>query len=128
MPRLACLLSPGPFTTQPITATFISSTPGVALAPDGHLLAEVALDLLRQLLEVGAGGAAAAGAAGDLRREGADLQRLQDLLRDVHLLRAVAAGLRGEAHPDGVADALLQQDARARRWRPPPPSCPSPPR
>ena len=27
MPMLACLLSPGPFTTQPITATFISSTP-----------------------------------------------------------------------------------------------------
>ncbi len=28
MPTLACLLSPGPFTTQPITATCISSTPG----------------------------------------------------------------------------------------------------
>src|SRR2546423_12387124 len=27
MPRLACLDSPGPFTTHPITATFISSTP-----------------------------------------------------------------------------------------------------
>ena len=25
---LACFDSPGPFTTQPITATFISSTPG----------------------------------------------------------------------------------------------------
>ena len=28
MPMLACLLSPGPLTMQPITATFISSTPG----------------------------------------------------------------------------------------------------
>jgi len=28
MPILACLLSPGPLTTQPITATVISSTPG----------------------------------------------------------------------------------------------------
>ena len=28
MPMFACLLSPGPFTTHPITATFISSTPG----------------------------------------------------------------------------------------------------
>ena len=28
MPMLACLDSPGPFTTHPITATFISSTPG----------------------------------------------------------------------------------------------------
>ncbi|MNC97126.1 hypothetical protein D3C83_146800 [compost metagenome] len=27
MPMLACLLSPGPFTTQPITASVISSTP-----------------------------------------------------------------------------------------------------
>src|SRR6185503_13261752 len=28
MPTSACLDSPGPFTTHPITATFISSTPG----------------------------------------------------------------------------------------------------
>ena len=28
MPILACLLSPGPLTTHPITATFIDSTPG----------------------------------------------------------------------------------------------------
>ena len=28
MPMFACLLSPGPLTTQPITATFIDSTPG----------------------------------------------------------------------------------------------------
>ena len=28
MPMLACLDSPGPFTTQPMTATFSSSTPG----------------------------------------------------------------------------------------------------
>ena len=28
MPMFACLLSPGPFTTQPMTATVICSTPG----------------------------------------------------------------------------------------------------
>ena len=32
MPRLACFDSPGPFTTQPITATFIVSTPGAPRA------------------------------------------------------------------------------------------------
>ena len=28
MPMFACLLSPGPFTTQPMTATCMFSTPG----------------------------------------------------------------------------------------------------
>ena len=66
---------------------------------------------LRQLLEHGRGGAAAAGAGGDDRHEGAQAHGLQDFLRHLHLLRAVAAGLRRERDADGVADALLQQDA-----------------
>ena len=65
---------------------------GVALAPHRHLLVDVALDLLRQLLEERAGRAAAAGARRDLRREVAEAQRLQDLLRDPHLFGPVAAG------------------------------------
>src|SRR5882724_1440200 len=35
MPRLACLLSPGPFTTHPITATVMSSTPTYCLRQSG---------------------------------------------------------------------------------------------
>ena len=70
---------------------------GVALAPHRHLLAQVVLDLLGHLLEEGAGGAAAAGAAGHLRREAAQAERLEDLLRDLDLLGAVAARRRASA-------------------------------
>ena len=71
---------------------------------------------LRQLLERGRGGAAAAGAGRDQRHEGAEAHGLQDFLRDLHLERAVAARLRRQRNADGVADALLQQDAeRGRR-------------
>jgi hypothetical protein len=105
----ACLLSPGPFTTQPITATCIFSTPGCSPSPHRHLRAQVALDLLGQLLEDGAGGAAAARAGDDHRRESAQAHRLQDLLRHDHLARAVAARLGRQRHADRVADAFLQQ-------------------
>src|SRR5688572_21879232 len=81
----------------------------VARAPVRHPLADVALDLLGHLLEERAGRAAAARAGGDLRREAADLERLEDLLRDAHLFRAVAAGPRRERDADRVADALVQQ-------------------
>ena len=82
---------------------------GVLLLPLGHGLDEVVLDALGELLEVGAGGAAAAGAAGDLGHEAADGERLQDLLGAAHLLGAVAAGRGGERDADGVADAGEQQ-------------------
>ena len=84
--------SPGPFTTQPITATFISSTPGCAPRQTRHLLADVGLDVLGHLLEERRRRAPAAGARRHLRREAAEAQRLEDLLRDLHLLGAVAAG------------------------------------
>ena len=75
---LECLDSPGPFTTQPITATFIFSTPGRLRFPLRHLLAQVGLDLVGHVLEEGAGGAAAAGAGGDLRREAADARAIAE--------------------------------------------------
>ncbi len=109
MPMLECLDSPGPLTTQPITATFMVSTPGWVGLPDGHLLAQVGLDLVGHLLEEGAGGAAAAGAGGHLRREAADAQRLQNLLGDDDLFGAVAIGQRRQRGANGVADAFLQQ-------------------
>src|SRR2546430_1250029 len=43
--------------------------PGIALAPRDHLLFQVSLDVFGHLLEEGRGGAAAAGACRDLRRE-----------------------------------------------------------
>ena len=82
---------------------------GILFAPHRHLLAQVALDVLRQLLEVGAGGASATGTGDHHRHEGTQPHRLQDLLADTHLLRAVAAGLGSQRDADGVADALLQQ-------------------
>ena len=73
------------------------------------------LDALRHLLEEGARGAAAAGAGADLRPEGAQAQRLQDLHGDLHLLAAVATGRRRQRDADGVADALVEQDGQAGR-------------
>src|SRR5690606_6524403 len=81
----------------------------VARPPVGHALADVALDLLGHLLEERAGRPAAARAGRDLRRDAADLERLEDLLRDTHLFRAVAAGPRRERDADRVANALVQQ-------------------
>ncbi len=110
IPISACLLSPGPLTMQPMTATLSVSTPGIALLPDRHLGAQIALDAVREVLEIGAGGAPAARAGGDLRREGAQSQALQQLLADDHLLGARLAGPRRQRGPDGVADPLLEQD------------------
>ena len=73
------------------------------------------LDVLGELLEDGRGRAPAAGAGRDHRHEGAEAHRLQELLRDLHLARAVAAGLGRERDADRVADPLLQQDAQRRR-------------
>ena len=109
---LACFDSPGPFTMQPITATFISSTPDSFL-PDRHLFAQIGLDLVRHVLEEGAGGAAATGAGGDLRSEAAEFERLQNLLADDDFFGAVAVREAGQRGADGVADAFLQQNESA---------------
>src|ERR1700737_30815 len=85
--------------------------PGMLDPPDRHLVAEVILNLLRHLLKERAGGAPATGTAGDLGSEAAKTKRLENLLRDPDLLAAIAARLRREGDPDGVADSLLKQDA-----------------
>src|SRR5580704_9896249 len=64
----------------------------VAFFPDGHLLAQVGLDLLGHFLKEGAGGAAAAGAGRDLRGEAANAQRLENLLRYTDFFGTVTAG------------------------------------
>jgi hypothetical protein len=88
---------------------------GVAGPPEGHLLAQVSLDLVGELLEEGAGGAPAAGTRGDHRRERAQPHGLQDLLRDDDFLRAISTRRRRERDADRVADAFLQQHAHGRR-------------
>ena len=82
-------------------------------APLGHAVAQIGLDVLRQLLEVGAGGAATARAGDHHRREGAQPHGLQDLLRDGHFEGAVTVRFGRERDADGVADALLQEHADA---------------
>ncbi len=89
----------------------------IALAPAGHLGLEVPLDLLRHLLEEGRRRAPAAGAGGDLRREDAEPERLEDLLGDLDLLGPVAAGPRREGHADRVADPFLEEDGQPGRAR-----------
>ena len=59
--------------------------------------------------------ASAAGTGGDQRHEGAETHGLQQFLRDLDLERAVAPRLRGERDADGVADALLQENAHGGR-------------
>ena len=97
MPILAAFDSPGPFTTQPITASVMVSTPVVLHLPLGHPFADVLLDAFGQLLERAAGGAPAAGARGDARRERAQPERLEQLARGVHLLAPIAAGASASA-------------------------------
>ena len=51
MPMFAAFDSPGPLTTQPITASVIVSTPSCVVFHVRHLVADVVLDALGQLLE-----------------------------------------------------------------------------
>jgi len=73
------------------------------------------LDGLRQFLKEGAGRSPTVRTGDDHRRKGAQSHRLQHLLRDDHLLRALATGLRRRRDPDRIADTLLQHDRHCRR-------------
>src|SRR6202034_3901749 len=79
---------------------------GVPLAPFRHAVADVILDLLREFLEIRAGGAAAARAGDHHRRERAQSHGLENLLGDDHFLSTVPAGFGSEGDANGVADAL----------------------
>ena len=88
---------------------------GMRLAPDRHLLLEVALDLLGHLLEERRRRPAAARAGRHLRQERAQPERLEDLLGDLDLALARRAGLGRQRDPDRVADPLVEQDRQPRR-------------
>ena len=72
--------------------------------PGGHLLTQIALDLIGHVLEVSGSGAATARAGNDLRRKGANFKGLQDLLADEHFLSAVAIGQWSERSADRIAN------------------------
>ncbi len=76
-------------------------------------VAKIGLNLLGELLEVGARCAAAAGTARDLGHEAADGERLQDLLRGLNLFCAVAVGLGRERDANGVSNAGEQERRKA---------------
>ena len=86
---------------------------GVELLPLRHRGCDVVLHLLGQHLEVGGGGAPAAGAACDLRCKAADGECLQDLLGAADLFTAVAAGRGRKRDANGIADAFEQQRSEA---------------
>ena len=84
---------------------------GIDRLPGRHLLAQITLDLVCHVLEIGRRCSAAAGAGYYLRGEGADLEGLEDLLADEDFFCSVAIGERSERGADGVTDAFLQEDA-----------------
>src|SRR5262249_24367700 len=90
---------------------------GILLLPLRHRRVDEALNVAGKLLERGRGGAPTARAGRDQRHEGAEAHGLQQLLRDLDLERAIAAGLGRERDANGIADPLLQQDAHRRGRR-----------
>ena len=89
----------------------------VATLPCRHLLADVVLRPLGELLERAAGRAAATRTRRNARRECAQAERLQQLARGVDLFATIAARTRCQRDADRVTDPLVEQDAD-RRCRP----------
>src|SRR6185312_13077516 len=87
----------------------------IARLPFRHGVADEVLDAGGELLESGRGGAAAARTGGDQRHEGAQPHGLEEFLRHLDFESAVAVRLRRERNADGVADALLQENAHGGR-------------
>src|SRR5690554_6017132 len=83
---------------------------GIAVFPDRHLVAQIALNTVGELLKHRAAGAPASWAGHHHGSEGAQPHALQDLLCNLHLATPIAAGLWCKRNTNGVAYALLQQD------------------
>src|SRR3984893_903366 len=110
MPMLACLLSPGPFTTQPITATVMSSTPAYSRRQCGMRTRmcdwmRAASSWKRVLVARPQPGHATPDRAAPHVRQA--LQR-----HDAQLSAVPARGL-CQGHAYGVADAFLQDHRHA---------------
>src|SRR6201987_3215504 len=87
----------------------------IFLAPLRHRGTQVALNLFCELLEVRARGAPATRAACHLRHKAANRERLQNLLRCLHLFGAVSAGLWGKAYADRISNSAEEQRGKPSR-------------
>ena len=129
MPMSACLRSrPGPLTTQPITATRSSSTPGCASRHSGIAVPQVRLDVAGPSPGRTSSRPAAAGAGRDLRQEGAQAQRLEDLLGDLDLLARGRRRARASARRGSCRRSPRRAGSRGRPSRRRSPSSPCRPR
>jgi len=81
IPILAAFDSPGPFTTQPITASRMVLDARILALPFGHLLSHVRLDALGEGLERRAGRAPAPGQEVTDGGERPQAERLEELAR-----------------------------------------------
>src|SRR4051812_8479462 len=85
--------------------------------PDRHALGDVSLNVLGHMLKKRGRRSAASRARGDLRSEVADSQRLQNLLRNLNLLGAIAAWSRRQRDANRVTDAFSKQNRERSRAR-----------
>src|SRR6266581_2446202 len=83
--------------------------------PDGHAIADVALNRLRQFLKRGAGGAPAAGARRHAGRKRTQPQRLEQFARGVNLFAPVAAWFGRQRDANRIANAFVEQHAQRSR-------------
>jgi len=97
------------------------------LSPGRHLVAQVRLDVAGELLEIGAGCPAAAGARRNLRQERAEAKRLQNCWATATSSVRSPSGS-GVMETRIVSQSPRQEVARGRLTRPRCPSCPCPPR
>ena len=83
--------------------------------PFRHLVPDVALDVLGELLEVGAGCPTASGACRHQRKERSETHGLENLLRhDDFLCTVIELRLWGQRDANRISDALLQQNGERR--------------
>src|SRR5260370_16219228 len=95
------------------------------LLPLRHLLHEIALNPLRQFLEIGRSRPSTSRATRDLWHEAPDSERLQNLLPTPNLLRAIPTRSRRQAHANRIPNSRKEQPSQPRSPRhhplPPPP-------
>jgi hypothetical protein len=86
---------------------------GIRVFPDGHLLAQIGLNAIREFLKYGRRRASATGTSDHHRRKFAQAHGLQDLLCDDDFTGTVTTRLWCERNTYGVTDAFLQQDGQS---------------
>src|SRR5690625_3452128 len=87
----------------------------ILAAPYGHLLAQIRLDLLGQLLEKCTARAPASGARHHHWGYGAQAHGFSEFLRALHLFGPCTPWFRGQGNTYGIANALWKQYRQGRR-------------